>query len=163
MFLQVFFDWGHQHEPNGILSYLKAYPNSTVHEVGFVLLDPTLDSIPAEVKQGINPSQLPVIGSSPDGIIVQGGTARGSNQPWRQTSPSARYCCNAVLACVLSVAGHSCRGCRLTLLVLQSLQHNLLWCAPVMGCLSFRFCKPSSTHPVVVQYRTVLKKEPAIC
>ena len=67
---QIFFDWGHKHEANGILSYLTANPSSVVHEVGFVLLDPTLQSLPEGVRQGINPNDLPVIGSSPDGIIV---------------------------------------------------------------------------------------------
>lgn len=68
---QIFFDWGHKHEANGILSYLTANPSSVVHEVGFVLLDPTLQSLPEGVRQGINPNDLPVIGSSPDGIIVE--------------------------------------------------------------------------------------------
>ena len=68
---QIFFDWGHKHEANGILSYLAATPSSVVHEVGFVLLDPTLQSLAEEIRLGINPADLPVIGSSPDGIIVE--------------------------------------------------------------------------------------------
>lgn len=68
---QIFFDWGHKHEANGILSYLSAYPSRVVHEVGFVLLDPSLQTLSQDIRQGINPADLPVIGSSPDGIILE--------------------------------------------------------------------------------------------
>ncbi|KAL0047506.1 hypothetical protein WJX82_005070 [Trebouxia sp. C0006] len=64
---QVYFDWGHKHEANGILSYLCDNPKYTVHEVGFVLMDPSLQRLPEEVRRGIAPADLPVIGSSPDG------------------------------------------------------------------------------------------------
>ena len=68
-----------------------AEPDSVVHEVGFVLLDPSLATLPAEVRQGIQPAQLPVIGSSPDGIILQGAQSRASHAHWREAPPSARY------------------------------------------------------------------------
>ena len=104
---QVFFDWGHKHEANGILSYLKANPHSTVHEVGFVMLDPSLQRLPQEVSQGINPANLPAIGSSPDGIIVEAAmpsrahpslqalpafrtSALQPHQHWRASHPSQR-------------------------------------------------------------------------
>ena len=54
---QIYFDWGHKHEANGILSYLHAHAHSVVHEVGFVLLDPSLNTLPEEICQGINPTQ----------------------------------------------------------------------------------------------------------
>lgn len=76
---QIFFDWGHKHEANGILSYLSAYPTRVVHEVGFVLLDPSLQTLSEDIRQGINPADLPVIGSSPDGIIVETYQPSGVN------------------------------------------------------------------------------------
>lgn len=68
-----------------------AEPQSVVHEVGFVMLDPSLQSLPSEVRQGIDPACLPVIGSSPDGIIVQNAQDPASSAPWRAAAPSARY------------------------------------------------------------------------
>ena len=90
---QVYFDWGHKHEANGILSYLKAHPRRTVHEVGFVLLDPSLKSLPAEVRKGVNAADLPVIGSSPDGIIVEHAQPvhKLLHQHWREFDPSRRH------------------------------------------------------------------------
>ena len=67
-----------------------AEPNSVVHEVGFVMLDPSLKTLPLEVRQGINPAQLPVIGSSPDGIILQHAQSPAAHGPWREVPPSAR-------------------------------------------------------------------------
>lgn len=87
---QVYFDWGHKHEANGILSYLMANPKSSVHEVGFVLLDPSLQRLPEEVRRGINPADLPVIGSSPDGIIVE-CDGHHSRQHWRRSDPARRH------------------------------------------------------------------------
>ena len=72
-------------------SYLIAEPANVVYEVGFVMLDPSLASVPAEVRQGIHPAQLPVIGSSPDGIIVHGAQSRASHAHWREAPPAARY------------------------------------------------------------------------
>ena len=86
---QIFFDWGHKHEANGILSYLNAYPSSVVHEVGFVLLDPTLQSLPPDICKGINPADLPVIGSSPDGIIVEAPTNSAVTHPLQASSTGA--------------------------------------------------------------------------
>lgn len=89
---QVYFDWGHKHEANGILSYLKANPKCAVHEVGFVLLDPSLQTLPEQVKRGIIAANLPVIGSSPDGVIVQ-HTQPVSHQPhqhWRESHSAQR-------------------------------------------------------------------------
>ena len=108
---QIFFDWGHKHEANGILSYLNAHAQSVVHEVGFVLLDPSLKTLPEEIRQGIDPANLPVIGSSPDGIIVETPSPPGRkpfpqglqginqapnlpahlpHQHWRKSHPSHR-------------------------------------------------------------------------
>ena len=86
---QIFFDWGHKHEANGILSYLAANPSSVVHEVGFVLLDPMLQSLSEEICQGINPADLPVIGSSPDGIIVEAPTTSAVPQPLQASTSGA--------------------------------------------------------------------------
>ncbi|KAA6423876.1 MAG: hypothetical protein FRX49_05835 [Trebouxia sp. A1-2] len=89
---QVYFDWGHKHEANGILSYLCDNPSYAVHEVGFVLMDPSLQRLPEEVRRGIDPADLPVIGSSPDGIIVQHQEAvtRQLHQHWRKSDPVHR-------------------------------------------------------------------------
>ncbi|KAL0018215.1 hypothetical protein WJX77_005565 [Trebouxia sp. C0004] len=89
---QVYFEWGHKHEANGILSYLCDNPTYAVHEVGFVLLDPSLQRLPEEVRRGIDPADLPVIGSSPDGIVVQHEDAvtRKLYQHWRDLDPVHR-------------------------------------------------------------------------
>jgi len=89
---QVYFDWGHKHEANGILSYLCDNPEYAVHEVGFVLMDPSLQRLPEEVRRGVDPADLPVIGSSPDGIIVQHEepVTRQLHQHWRESDPVHR-------------------------------------------------------------------------
>lgn len=86
-------------------SYLMAEPQAVVYEVGFVMLDPTLNSLPSEVKQGVDPACLPVIGSSPDGIILQSTQPKASHLPWREAMPSAR--CEVMLLCSI-LLGYSC-------------------------------------------------------
>lgn len=61
--------WGGVQEGVGLLAAMDVFPDATLKEVGCLLLElcPEHNVLPG----GFRPSQLPLVGASPDGVLLR--------------------------------------------------------------------------------------------
>lgn len=94
--------WGKAQEGASLLALGRAFPRSQVHEVGLCVLDAA--SLPLAVSGGIDTSQLPLIGASPDALIIHSEKKTTDELPtWMNHSDGVAELAEALSSAALSL------------------------------------------------------------